>query len=106
MNLGGGAIPSGLAAVLFATVSIFIVGLSVPVLGAAISRRQAGGVGVALAALAALIAHQAVAVASGERALHGTSLAQLVRSRWRSRCALRRGGDGRASRRRTRWRRP
>jgi putative membrane protein PagO len=58
MNLGGDAIPSGLAAVLFATVSIFIVGLSVPVLGATISHRQAGGVGVALAALAALIANQ------------------------------------------------
>jgi putative membrane protein PagO len=58
MNFGGRAIPSGLAAVLFATVSIFIVALSVPLLGAAITRRQAFGVGVALAALAALIAHQ------------------------------------------------
>jgi putative membrane protein PagO len=58
MNFGGRAIPSGLAAVLFATVSIFIVALSVPLLGAAITRRQAVGVGVALAALAALIAHQ------------------------------------------------
>jgi putative membrane protein PagO len=58
MNLGGDAIPSGLAAVLFATVSIMIVGLSVPLLGATISRRQAAGVGVALAALAALIAQQ------------------------------------------------
>jgi putative membrane protein PagO len=58
MNLGGRAIPSGLAAVLFATVSIFIVALSVPLLGAAISRREAAGVGVALAALAALIANQ------------------------------------------------
>jgi putative membrane protein PagO len=58
MNLGGAAIPSGLSAVLFATVSIFIVGLSVPVLGATISRRQAFGVGMALAALTALIANQ------------------------------------------------
>jgi putative membrane protein PagO len=58
MNAGGHAIPSGLAAVLFATVSIFILALSVPVLGTRISRRQAIGVGVALAALAALIANQ------------------------------------------------
>jgi putative membrane protein PagO len=58
MNFGGRAIPSGLAAVLFATVSVFIVALSVPVLGARITRRQAVGVGVALAALAALIANQ------------------------------------------------
>jgi putative membrane protein PagO len=58
MNVGGRAIPSGLAAVLFATVAIFIVALSVPLLGAAISRREAVGVGVALAALTALIANQ------------------------------------------------
>jgi putative membrane protein PagO len=58
MNLGSEVIPSGLAAVLFATVSIFILVLSVPLLGATVSRRQAGGVGVALAALAALIANQ------------------------------------------------
>ena len=58
MNLGGAAIPSGLAAVLFATVSIFIVALSGPVLGTRITGRQKAGVGVALAALAALIAHQ------------------------------------------------
>lgn len=58
MNMGGAAIPSGLAAVLFATVSIFIVALSGPVLGTRIGRRQAVGVGIALAALAALIAHQ------------------------------------------------
>jgi len=58
MNAGGRVIPSGLAAVLFATVSIFIVALSVPLLGAAITRRQAIGVAVALAALAALVAHQ------------------------------------------------
>jgi putative membrane protein PagO len=58
MNFGGRAIPSGLAAVLFATVSVFIVALSVPLLGATITRRQAVGVAVALASLAALIAHQ------------------------------------------------
>jgi putative membrane protein PagO len=58
MNMGGAAIPSGLAAVLFATVSIFIVALSGPVLGTRISRRQRVGVAVALAVLAALIAHQ------------------------------------------------
>jgi putative membrane protein PagO len=58
MNVGGGAIPSGLAAVLFATVSIFIVALSGPVLGTTITPRQRAGVAVALAALAALIAHQ------------------------------------------------
>jgi putative membrane protein PagO len=58
MNLGGAAIPSGLSAVLFSMVSIFILALSVPALGARISRRQATGVGAALAALAALIAHQ------------------------------------------------
>jgi len=58
MNLGGAAIPSGLSAVLFSMVSIFILALSVPLLGARISRRQAIGVGAALAALAALIAHQ------------------------------------------------
>ena len=58
MNLGGAVIPSGLSAVLFAMVSIFIVALSVPILGASISRRQAWGVGVALVALAALIARQ------------------------------------------------
>jgi putative membrane protein PagO len=58
MNLGGAAIPSGLAAVLFSMVSLFILALSVPVLGTRITRRQATGVGVALAALAALIAHQ------------------------------------------------
>ena len=58
MNLGGAAIPSGLSAVLFSMVSIFILALSVPVLGARITRRQATGVGAALAALAALIAHQ------------------------------------------------
>jgi putative membrane protein PagO len=58
MNLGSALIPSGLAAVLFSMVSIFIVALSGPVLGARITRRQAAGVGVALAALAALIARQ------------------------------------------------
>jgi putative membrane protein PagO len=58
MNLGGAAIPSGLSAVLFSMVSIFILALSVPVLGARIGRRQTLGVGAALAALAALIAHQ------------------------------------------------
>jgi EmrB/QacA subfamily drug resistance transporter len=58
MNLGGAVIPSGLAAVLFASVSMFIVGLSVPILRATISRRQAWGVGVALVALAALIVNQ------------------------------------------------
>jgi putative membrane protein PagO len=58
MNAGGRVIPSGLAAVLFATVSIFILALSVPLLGTAIARRQAAGVAVALAALAALIANQ------------------------------------------------
>ena len=58
MNLGGAAIPSGLSAVLFSMVSIFILALSVPGLGTRISRRQVTGVGAALAALAALIAHQ------------------------------------------------
>jgi putative membrane protein PagO len=58
MNLGSAAVPSGLAAVLFATVSLFIIAFSVPLLGARITRRQATGVGVALTALAALIAHQ------------------------------------------------
>jgi putative membrane protein PagO len=58
MNLGGAVIPSGLSAVLFASVSIFILALSVPVLGARITRRQAASVGVALAALSALIANQ------------------------------------------------
>jgi len=58
MNLGGALIPSGLSAVLFAMVSIFIVALSVPILGARISRRQAWGVGVALVALTALILNQ------------------------------------------------
>jgi putative membrane protein PagO len=58
MNLGSAAIPSGLAAVLFSMVSLFILALSVPVLGSRITRRQAAGVGVALAALAALIGHQ------------------------------------------------
>jgi drug/metabolite transporter (DMT)-like permease len=56
MNLGGAAIPSGLAAVLFSMVSLFILALSLPVLGTSITRRQAAGVGAALAALAALIA--------------------------------------------------
>jgi len=59
MNLGGAVIPSGLSAVLFAMVSIFIVALSRPVLGAEITRVQACGVGVALVALAALIVNQA-----------------------------------------------
>jgi putative membrane protein PagO len=58
MNVGGAAIPSSLAAVLFAMVAVFIVALSGPVLGTRISRRQAIGAGVALAALAALIAQQ------------------------------------------------
>jgi len=58
MNLGSAAVPSGLAAVLFATVSIFIMVFSVPLLGTAITARQAIGIGVALAALAALIANQ------------------------------------------------
>jgi drug/metabolite transporter (DMT)-like permease len=58
MNLGGAVIPSGLSAVLFAMVSIFIVALSRPILGAEISRGQAWGVGVALVALAALIINQ------------------------------------------------
>ena len=58
MNAGGEAIPSGLAAVLFSSVSVFILALSVPVLGARISRRQSIGVGLALAALAALIIRQ------------------------------------------------
>jgi putative membrane protein PagO len=58
MNLGSAVIPSGLAAVLFATVAIFILLFSVPVLGTAIGPRQAGGVAVALVALAALIARQ------------------------------------------------
>jgi drug/metabolite transporter (DMT)-like permease len=58
MNLGGAVIPSGLSAVLFAMVSIFIVALSRPLLGAEIGRVQAWGVGVALVALAALIVNQ------------------------------------------------
>ncbi len=58
MNLGAEAIPSGLAAVLFATVALFILALSVPVLGARVTPRQVGGIAVALAALAALIARQ------------------------------------------------
>jgi putative membrane protein PagO len=58
MNVGSARVPSGLAAVLFATTSIFIVVLSVPVLGARITRRQAGGVATALIALVALIAQQ------------------------------------------------
>jgi len=58
MNAGSGLVPSGLAAVLFASVAMFIVLLSVPLLGTRVTRRQAGGVGVALAALAALIANQ------------------------------------------------
>jgi len=58
MNLGSAAVPSGLAAVLFATVSIFILIFSVPLLGTGITARQATGVSAALAALAALIANQ------------------------------------------------
>lgn len=58
MNLGSAAIPSGLAAVLFATVAIFILLFSIPLLGTAVTARQATGVGVALAALSALIANQ------------------------------------------------
>ncbi len=58
MNLGSAAVPSGLAAVLFATVAVFILLLSVPVLGTAVTRRQAVAVGVALAALVGLIARQ------------------------------------------------
>jgi len=58
MNLGSAVIPSGLAAVLFATVALFILLFSVPVLGTRIGGRQAGGVAVALVALAALIARQ------------------------------------------------
>ena len=58
MNVGSGAVPSGLAAVLFASVAIFIVVLSVPVLGTRIGWRQGAGIGVALAALVALIARQ------------------------------------------------
>ena len=58
MNLGGAVIPSGLSAVLFAMVSIFIVALSRPILGAEITRGQVWGVGVALVALVALIINQ------------------------------------------------
>ncbi len=58
MNLGSDLVPSGLAAVLFATVSIFILVLSVVVLRRPATRRQIVAVGVALAALAALIAQQ------------------------------------------------
>src|SRR4051794_27498424 len=58
MNVGSAMVPSGLAAVLFASVSIFIIVLSVPVLGTRIGRRQAAGVAGALVALVALIAHQ------------------------------------------------
>jgi putative membrane protein PagO len=58
MNLGSDLVPSGLAAVLFATVSIFILVLSVVVLRTPATRRQIVAVGVALAALAALIAEQ------------------------------------------------
>src|SRR3954469_7022806 len=58
MNLGSAVIPSGLAAVLFATVSLFILALSAPLLGPRITRRQAGAVGAALAATTALIALQ------------------------------------------------
>jgi drug/metabolite transporter (DMT)-like permease len=58
MNLGSAAVPSGLAAVLFATVAIFIMVFSVPLLGTRITARQATGIGVALVALAALIANQ------------------------------------------------
>jgi drug/metabolite transporter (DMT)-like permease len=58
MNAGSAGVPSGLAAVLFATVAVFILVLSVPVLGTRISARQAGGAGVAFAALVALIAEQ------------------------------------------------
>ena len=58
MNAGSAGVPSGLAAVLFATVAIFILVLSVPVLGTRITRRQAGGAAVAFVALVALIAEQ------------------------------------------------
>ncbi len=58
MNAGSAVIPSGLAAVLFATVSIMILLFSVPILGTPISLRQGTGVAVALAALVALIAQQ------------------------------------------------
>jgi drug/metabolite transporter (DMT)-like permease len=58
MNLGSAAVPSGLAAVLFATVAVFIVVLSVPVLHTRIGRRQAAGAAVALTALVALVARQ------------------------------------------------
>ena len=54
MNLGTAAVPSGLAAVLFATVAVFIVVLSVPALGIRISGRQTAGVTVALGALVAI----------------------------------------------------
>jgi putative membrane protein PagO len=58
MNGGSALIPSGLAAVIFATVSILILLFSVPLLGTSISLRQGAGVAVALAALVALIAQQ------------------------------------------------
>src|SRR3954471_11562514 len=58
MNLGSAVIPSGLAAVLFSTVALFILAFSVLFLGTRISRRQAGAVGAALAATTALIALQ------------------------------------------------
>jgi putative membrane protein PagO len=58
MNAGSAVIPSGLAAVLFATVSMLILLFSVPLLGTSISLRQGAGVAVALVALVALIAQQ------------------------------------------------
>ena len=58
MNAGSAVIPSGLAAVLFATVSMLILLFSVALLGTSISLRQGAGVAVALVALVALIAQQ------------------------------------------------
>src|SRR3954465_11147230 len=40
MNLGSAVVPSGLAAVLFATVALFILALSAPLLGRGRPRRQ------------------------------------------------------------------
>lgn len=89
MNVGSAGVPSGLAAVLFASVAMFIVVLSVPILGTRIGARQAAGVTGALAALVALIAHQtglggdahplAALALLGAAALHATVYVLLKR---------------------------
>ncbi len=89
MNVGSARVASGLAAVLFSSVALFIPLLSVPILRTRISRRQGLGISGAMVALVALIANQVglaghaspagIAALLGAAFMHATSYVLIKR---------------------------